>query len=427
MDFSELFAPDKLQEQAFLTLLEKLVTIETPPRDVSAHQNIFALLKKELDKLGYESEIYPGQTCGGQLWARPPGSSSAGYQLMLGHVDTVWPQSTLQRMPFNKEGNVVTGPGIYDMKAGIVMMLMALKMIQSAGLNPALQPVIFLNSDEETGSGESREKILRLARAVKRVYVLEPSLDLDGKLKTRRKGVGHFNITVKGISSHAGIEPEKGRSAILELSHLIQKLFDLNDPEQGVSVNVGTIDGGISTNVIAPESHASVDVRVLTKRDADRLEKQIKLLKATTKDVTLNIAGGFNRPPLVQNKRNRTLWEAARTIGLMLGIELKQGISGGGSDGSFTSLHSATLDGLGAVGDGAHSPNEHILLEETLQRIGLLAHMLMIPDTTGKEVDDILSFSEPGTEKPADFFKGPGIKEPGNSEDREYFGNTRIR
>lgn len=364
----------------FANLLRRFVRIETPPDDIRAHQKFFSVLEHELSKVGYTTLRYPGVKSGGQLLARLPEKPAGGYQLLLGHADTVWPKKTLEKMPFDRNGNVITGPGIYDMKAGIAMMVAALKIIRQMGLKPSLQPVIFINSDEETGSRESREKILRLARAVKRAYVYEPSLDPDGKLKTRRKGVGHFDISVRGVSSHAGIEPEKGRSAILELSHVIQKLFELNDAGQGVSVNVGTIDGGINTNVVAAESTASVDVRVLTKKDAERIESEIKSIKPTTRDVTLEITGGFKRPPLVQNKRNRELWNAAEQLALELGMELNQGISGGGSDGSYTSIHTATLDGLGAVGDGAHSPTEKIFLEETVQRIALNIQLLLLPD-----------------------------------------------
>jgi len=255
----------------------------------------------------------------------------------------------------------------------------ALQLIDKQGLKPELAPVIFINSDEETGSTDSVSRIKNLAKVMNRVYVLEPSLDPDGKLKTRRKGVGHFKVNIEGTSSHAGIEPEKGRSAIVELSYIIQKLYALNDPENGISINVGKIEGGISTNVVAPQSSASVDVRVLTKKDAEEIDREIKKIKPTTPDVKVEITGGFNRPPLVQNKRNRAIWNAAVHIGGELGIELSQGISGGGSDGSYTSLFTATLDGLGAVGDGAHSPTERIFLEQTLQRIAVLVNLLLLP------------------------------------------------
>jgi glutamate carboxypeptidase len=368
-----------LLEKDFLLLLRKLVKTETPPDNPKSHRNLFTILEKQLQELDYETSLLPGSASGGQLYAKPSNTNTGCYQLLLGHADTVWPKGTLKKMPFNRDGNVLTGPGIYDMKAGIVMMILALRVIRETGLKPEVVPVIFINSDEETGSRDSVYRIKNLARVMNRVYVLEPSLDPDGKLKTRRKGVGHFDVKIKGVSSHAGIEPEKGRSAIVELSYLIQKLHALNDPENGISVNVGKIDGGISTNVVAPESSASVDVRVLTKKDADRLYREITSIEAATQGVELVITGDFKRPPLVQNSRNRALWNAAKQIGKELGFELNDGISGGGSDGSYTSLFTATLDGLGAVGDGAHSPTEKVFLKETLQRVALLVNLLMLP------------------------------------------------
>ncbi|MFP8489826.1 M20/M25/M40 family metallo-hydrolase [Gracilimonas sp. Q87] len=367
----------------FLKLLKKLVETETPPANASSHQKIFSILQKELERFDYDVQLLKGNNSGGQLYARPKTTQSNCYQMLLGHVDTVWPKGTLKKMPFNIEDNILTGPGIYDMKAGIAMMLTALKIIRDDNkINPEVSPILFLNSDEESGSTESASRVRLLARPMNRVFVLEPSLDPDGKIKTRRKGVGHFDIIIKGVSSHAGIEPEKGRSAILELSYLIQKLHKLNDPENGVSVNVGTIDGGISTNVVAAESRASVDVRVQTKADAKRLTKAITSMVSDTDDVTLEIKGGFRRPPLVQNKRNRALWNLAQEIGNELGLELKEGTSGGGSDGSFTSLYTATLDGLGAVGDGAHSPTERVFLNESLDRIPLIVNLLIQPPLT---------------------------------------------
>lgn len=369
-------------ENEFLSLLGKFVKIETPPADKKSHLKLFALLEKELKQVGYQTELFPANLSGGQLLARPffKNKRSGAGQLLIGHLDTVWPRGTLEKMPYKRVENVMTGPGIYDMKSGIVMMILVLKLLQKHNLKPELEPVIFINSDEETGSRESKDQIIQLAKTMSRVYVLEPSLDIDGKLKTRRKGGAHYEIGLKGLSAHAGIEPEKGRSAIVELSYLIQKLNRLNDPEKGISVNVGKIGGGTSSNVIAAESTASVDVRVQTEEDAEWIDKEINSISPTTEGVTLEVSGGFGRPPMVQNERNRRLWEAAKEIGAELGLYLDQGISGGGSDGSYTSLHTATLDGLGAVGDGAHSPTERIFIEETLQRIALLAHMILKPD-----------------------------------------------
>lgn len=367
------------KEEQFVSLLKRLVEIETPSDDPESQKKIFTIIEKELQDIGYKTEHYPGSESGGQILARSMHSNSNGGQMLLGHVDTVWPSGTLQDMPFNKDGNVITGPGIYDMKSGIVMMIVALTVLKEKKLTPKLEPVIFLNSDEEVGSEDSMEQVVRVAKSVERVYVLEPSLDPDGKLKTRRKGGGRYNVKISGVSAHAGIEPEKGRSAIVELSYVIQKLNELNDPENGISVNVGTVRGGSATNVVAAECNASVDVRVLTNSDAERIDKAIKSLEPTTPGVTLNITGGVKKPPMDQNDRNRALWLAAKEIGSKLDIDLEQGISGGGSDGSYTTQYTATLDGMGAVGDGAHNSNERIFLKETLERIALLAGMLLLP------------------------------------------------
>jgi glutamate carboxypeptidase len=369
----------------FLRLLEKLVKIETPPANASAHEKLFALLAEELKSVGYLTNHYPGDLSGGQILSKPVERNGKCCQMLLGHVDTVWPKGTLKKMPFSNEGDSYKGPGIYDMKAGVAMMILALKIMKEMELKPKVTPVLFLNSDEETGSTDSVFRIRNLAKVMNRVYVLEPSLDHDGKLKTRRKGVGHFDVQIKGVSSHAGIEPEKGRSAIVELSYLIQKLNALNDPENGISVNVGKIGGGTNTNVVAGESSAAVDVRVLTKKDAERIRKQILAIEPATPGVELTITGGFKRPPLVRNQRNRQLRDEALKFGKRLGLDLSEGISGGGSDGSFTSLFTATLDGLGAVGEGAHSPTEKIFLEKTLERIALLIHLIMLPEMNHSE------------------------------------------
>jgi len=209
--------------------------------------------------------------------------------------------------------------------------------------------------------------------------VLEPALGRAGQLKTVRKGVGQFTVKIKGKAAHAGLEPEEGHSAILELSFLIQALFALNDHERGVTVNVGMVDGGMRPNVVAPDSKAIIDVRVLTQEDAGRIEEAILSLKPVTPGVSLEISGSIGRPPLERTERNRRLWEIAKGKAGELGMELEEGIAGGASDGNTTSLYAATLDGMGAVGGGAHAQHEFIVIDKTLDRTALLALLLLEP------------------------------------------------
>jgi glutamate carboxypeptidase len=279
-------------------------------------------------------------------------------------------------MPVREEGGRLHGPGTYDMKAGLVQMLFALRALREHGLEPISPVALLINTDEEIGSPESREHIEHLARSASRAFVLEPSFGPAGSLKTARKGAGEFVVTVRGRASHAGIDPGEGVSAILELSHQIQRLFALNDPERGVTVNVGTIDGGLRPNVVAPRAAAMVDVRVRTREDAERVEAAIRRLEPVQEGASIAIEGGFRRPPLERTARNRALWEAARAAAKTLGIPLEEAAVGGASDGNFTSRYAATLDGLGGVGDGAHAAHEHVLVARLPERAALLATLL---------------------------------------------------
>jgi glutamate carboxypeptidase len=275
------------------------------------------------------------------------------------------------------EGDLVRGPGVYDMKGGIAQALLALEALQHFGVEPAVTPVMFFNSDEEIGSADSSRHIVSLASRMDRVFVLEPSLGPRGRLKTARKGIGRFTVTVEGEAAHAGLDPGAGASAILELSHVIQAFFALNDLERGITVNVGTIDGGLRPNVVAPHSQAVADVRVASARDAIELESAIMGMAPVTAGTRLVIEGGFGRPAMEKTPANRHLWRLAYRLGEGLGIELEEGMAGGGSDGNTTSLYTATLDGLGAVGDGAHANHEHLRLGRTLERTALLVCLLM--------------------------------------------------
>jgi glutamate carboxypeptidase len=348
------------EEPEMLELLTALVTLESPSDVPETQGPVLDELQRAFDGLGYRTIRVPGRASGGHLYARPGRRRSGGnrrWQLLLGHCDTVWPVGTLEKMPLAADGNHLKGPGIYDMKAGLVEMVFALKALEALGLEPEVEPVIFINSDEEIGSRESTRYIRALSQRADRALVMEPSLGPRGRLKTARKGVGRFTVTVRGKAAHAGLDPTAGASAILELSHVIQKLFALNDPERGASVNVGVIDGGVRANVVAPESSAVVDVRVASQEDAERIE----------------------RPPLEHTPANRQLWRVATDLACELGIQLEEAMAGGGSDGNTTSLFTATLDGLGAVGDGAHADHEHIQVDQLSQRCALLAMLLLAP------------------------------------------------
>ena len=363
-----------------ILLLRRMTEAESPSDVPGAQHEIREIIATGFERLDYNVKRIPGHSSGGMLHARPANRQRGQpTQLLLGHYDTVWPLGTLDKMPFEHEGDVVRGPGVYDMKGGVAQALMAIEAIQHFNVEPRVTPHVFLNSDEEIGSRESRRYIELLAPQMNRVFVLEPSLGPAGKFKTARKGVGRFTVTVRGEAAHAGLDPGAGASAILELSHVIQALFALNNFDTGVTVNVGTIDGGLRPNVIAPESQAVVDVRVPTKADAERVETAILGLEPAIEGTSLQIEGGFGRPAMERTPANRQLWHMACQLGNELGLQLEEGLAGGGSDGNFTSLYTATLDGMGAVGDGAHARHEHLRLERTIERAALLTLLLMAP------------------------------------------------
>ena len=250
-------------------------------------------------------------------------------------------------------------------------------------------PLVFVNADEEIGSRTSTGYIRRLAALANRALVLEPALGDEGKLKTERKGIGRFTITVHGKAAHAGLDPADGASAILELSHVIQKLFAMNDPDKGITINVGTVDGGVQPNVIAPHSTAVVDVRVPTIDDGTRIEKLIHGISPETPGVRLRIDGRIGRPSMESTPRNEALWKQTKSIADDLGIELGRAKVGGGSDGNTTSQYTATLDGLGPVGHGAHAKHEFLYIDKTLERAALLTMLLLAPPTEVVALEEV--------------------------------------
>ncbi|MCS6844312.1 MAG: M20 family metallopeptidase [Caldilineales bacterium] len=361
-------------------LLAQLVSIESPSLAPETQGPVFDLLAEQLAAAGYAARRYAGRRSGGVLLARPARRRrGAPLQVLIGHTDTVWPVGTLADMPLRVDQERLAGPGAFDMKGGLVLALFALQALHDLGLEPQVTPVVLFNSDEEIGSPDSRATVARLARIADRVLVLEPAYGPDGRLKTARKGVMGFEIVVTGKAAHAGLAPQEGVSAILELSYAVQKLFALNDPARGVTVNVGVVHGGTRPNVVAAEATAQVDVRVPTAEDGRRVADAILGLQPTLPGATVQARLLKSTPPLEFTPRNQRLWQVAQQAAQELGLTLDHTTAGGASDGNTASQYTATLDGLGPVGDGAHAAHEFVYLPSLPQRAALLALLLLAP------------------------------------------------
>ncbi len=372
----------RAREQQMVAHLVALAEMESPSSDAASQGPVLDHVEAELEARGFRVLRRPGTRTGGLLVAARSDvlhGRPVSFQLVIGHVDTVWPRGTLESRPVVRDGDMLRGPGTYDMKAGLVQLLTALDLLAADGLTPSVAPVVLVNSDEEIGSRESTAAIQALAEHCDRAMVLEPSLGPRGALKTARKGLGRYTVTVHGKAAHAGLDPTAGASAILELSTVIQSLFALNDPDRGVTVNVGMVSGGIQPNVIAPESSAVIDVRVLTTQDAEQVDAAIRGLTATTPGTSLSIDGGMGRPPLERTGRNASLYEQATHLADAMGMDLPEATAGGGSDGNTASQLAPTLDGLGAVGDGAHAEHEYVSIPGWVERTALLSGLLMLP------------------------------------------------
>lgn len=388
LDPAEVLTRLRERQGEMARLLRTLAEIETPSRDPGTHGPLRDLLAGELRDRGFRTRGIPAPSpdTGGHLFART-GQGDGQAQLLLGHLDTVWPAGTLESMPVRTDGGRMHGPGVFDMKAGLVQMLFAFTVLDELGLVPAVEPAVLVTGDEEIGSPGSARWVRRLARRSCRAFVLEPSLGPAGSLKTARKGTGQFEVRIEGRGSHAGLAPEEGASAIQELSHVVQALHALSDTGRGITLNVGEAEGGVRPNVVAPRARAVVDVRVPTREDARRIEEAIRSLEPTTPGTRIAVEGGMRRPPMERTAGNRRLWEAARRLGGELGLDLEQARAGGASDGNLTSRHVPTLDGLGAVGDGAHADHEHVVLERMPERSALLALLLMLPPGEARRED----------------------------------------
>jgi glutamate carboxypeptidase len=355
-------------EARLVELLRELVEIESPTYSTGVGA-VASRMRAELEGLGGQATLLDG----GHLRAELPGEGAP--LLLSGHTDTVWPEGTLAEMSFRVEGSAAYGPGAYDMKAGLVVMLEAIRL--AGDERRALR--VFLTGDEEMGSRTGRPLLEEAARGVAAAFVVEPP-GKTGNFKTSRKGLGRFTLTVTGRASHAGTARAEGVSAIEELAHQVLALHDLTDDEAGTSVNVGVVSGGTSENVVAAEAEARIDVRVATMADRDRLEQTLADLRPVNPEAKLELGGGWTRPPLERSEGAARLFERAREYGRELGLELGEESSGGGSDGNLIgALGVAVLDGLGAEGAGAHSLDEHVELASIPVRAELLSRLLQDP------------------------------------------------
>jgi len=362
-----------------LTLLRTFVVAESPSLEKSPADRCCGIIAEEWRKHGTRVQRIAQKHRGDHLritWQPHSSRRSAGQLLVLGHYDTVYETGTLAKMPFRVSASKAHGPGTFDMKAGIVQALFALNALRQSA-TPLRKHIVFLwTSDEEVGSESSRNLIEVEARRSDAVFVLEPSLGPRGLLKTARKGVGEAEIIVHGRASHAGLAPQDGVNAVHELARQIMRLQKWNDSRRGISVNADIIEGGTRVNVIAERARAVIDLRALRVADMRSIEKRLHALRPITREARLEIRGGFNRAPM-ERKVSAALFARAKSLAAQMDLSIGECVAGGGSDGNLTAaLGVPTLDGLGAVGDGAHSAHEHVFVKTMPQRAALLAALL---------------------------------------------------
>jgi glutamate carboxypeptidase len=372
-----LLAGARRKQSALLDLTQQLVRAESPSDNKAAVDACVALAAARARGLGGRVKLHRQRGFGDLLEARfgPKSKSGSARRIMLlGHLDTVWPLGTLKTMPCRLSQGRLCGPGTLDMKAGAAMALTAIEMLTDARLLQR-EIILLLTGDEEIGSPASRPVIERLAAECSAVFVLEPAQGLA--YKTARKGTGHWRIDVAGVAAHSGVDFEKGASAILELARVINTVSAWTDLKRGITVNVGVIGGGSRSNVIPAHAWAEVDLRIVRTADGPRMERKFAALKPTDRRCALTVHGGINRPPMERTRGTVQLFRAARELAAQLGFALEEAMSGGASDGNFTAaLGIPTLDGMGAVGEGAHAPHESIVVQHLTPRTALLAGML---------------------------------------------------
>lgn len=374
---SILFEARSRQKQ-IIALIRELVECESPSDDPAA-VNRFVDLLADVAPSFARTRTFAGGRFGRHVTLEfdLPGSKKHGQILALGHSDTVWPMGTLASMPYRHKEGRLWGPGVLDMKAGIAFFLYAMRILRDLDIPVGSKVTLQINSDEEVGSESSRPLTEKNAKRSKAVLVLEPGTGLEGKLKTARKGIGDYAIKVHGKAAHSGLDFANGASAVLELARQIERIAGFTDFKRGITVNPGVISGGTRVNVVAAEAHADVDMRVPRLKDAAVMERKFRGLRPVDKRCTIEVSGGLNRPPMERSPGVVQLFRKAQALAGEMGFKLEESLSGGGSDGNFTAaLGISTLDGIGAVGEGAHALNESILVDRIADRTALLAELV---------------------------------------------------
>jgi glutamate carboxypeptidase len=376
----DLFLRNARQKQGEMVgLIREFVECESPSDNPAGVNRFTDLLAQSVKDMARVREYAGGRGCGKHLRCEfaLPEAKKQGWILALGHSDTVWPLGTLRTMPFRQSKGRLWGPGVFDMKGGLVFFIFAMRALRELDVPVTRKVILQVNSDEEIGSPSSRALTEDAARKSAAVLVLEPGSGLDGKLKTARKGVGDYTITIRGRAAHAGVDFAGGASAILEMSRQLEKIAGFTRLERGVTVSPGVIQGGTRSNVIPAECRAEIDVRIPRASDGAYLERRFASLKPFDKRCAIEVTGGLNRPPMERSAGTRALFRKAKALAAELGVSLEESSTGGGSDGNFTAaLGVPTLDGVGAVGEGAHAANESILIDRIADRTALLAKLV---------------------------------------------------
>jgi glutamate carboxypeptidase len=369
-----ILAQIRLKQKQLILFLRKLVECESPSGDSAAIRRIAELFAEETRGWGSIQRTRDHFRIDFRLLGR---RTADGSILGVGHSDTVWPAGTLKSMPWREAEGRLWGPGVLDMKAGLAFFVYAARALRELDI-PVTRPVsLWVVADEETGSADSRPLTEAAARQAAAVLVLEPGTGLTGKLKTARKGVGDYTIRVQGKASHAGVDFEAGASATFELARQLLRVAEFTNPRRGLTVNAGVVSGGTRRNVVAAEAFAQIDVRIAKARDEAAIDKKLRGLRPVDRRCSIEVTGGINRPPMERSPGIGKLFRLARRLGTELGVDVEESSTGGGSDGNFTAaLGVPTLDGVGAVGEGAHAAHESILIDRIADRTALLAKLM---------------------------------------------------